>query len=127
MKVSALLVSLTACACLATSALAQDWIEGQGISAERLVPVTSALESSALGGEFALPVLVIQGAEDFTTPTTLAATFVDSIHAPQKAFVPIEGGGHFAAFMKSEAFLEELVGRVLPLIPDRERDGDSDR
>lgn len=95
-----------------------DWFEGQGVSAERLVPESSALEASVLGGEFALPVFVIQGAEDFTTPTSLAEAFVDSIHAPQKAFTPIQGGGHFAVFMKSEAFLEELVTRVLPLVPD---------
>jgi hypothetical protein len=31
------------------------------------------------------------------------------------AFVPIEGGGHFAVFMKSSAFLDQLVSRVLPL------------
>ena len=86
---------------------------------ERLVPETSALEASVLGGDFALPVFVIQGAEDFTTPTSLAEAFVDSIRASQKAFVPIEGGGHFAVFMKSEEFLEELVARVLPLVPDR--------
>jgi hypothetical protein len=35
--------------------------------------------------------------------------------APQKAFVPIEGGGHFAVFMKSDRFLQELVRRVRPL------------
>ena len=61
------------------------------------------------------PFFVIQGAEDFTTPTSLARAFVDSIRAPAKAFVPIEGGGHFAVFMKSSAFLDQLVSRVLPL------------
>ena len=91
-----------------------EWAEGQGVSAEQLVPQTSALESKALSGDFALPVFVIQGAEDFTTPTSLAKQFLDSIRAPQKAFVPIEGG-HFAVFMKSGAFLNELVSRVLPL------------
>ena len=29
--------------------------------------------------------------------------------------VPIEGGGHFAVFLKSQAFLDQLVSRVLPL------------
>jgi pimeloyl-ACP methyl ester carboxylesterase len=96
-----------------------DWFEGQGISAERLVPQTSAMESSALGGELALPVFVIQGADDFTTPTALARMLVDSIDAPRKEFVPIEGGGHFAVFTKSEAFLNELIERVLPIVPDR--------
>jgi pimeloyl-ACP methyl ester carboxylesterase len=92
-----------------------DWIDGQVLSAERLVPQTSTLEAKALGGNFSLPVFVIQGAEDFTTPTTLARKFVDSIRAPRKAFVSIEGGGHFAVFMKSGVFLNELVSRVLPL------------
>jgi pimeloyl-ACP methyl ester carboxylesterase len=95
-----------------------DWIEGQSLSAEHLVPQMNALEPKVLGGDFALPVLVIQGAEDFTTPTSLAETFVDSIRAPRKAFVPIEGGGHFAVFIKSDAFLQELVSRVLPLVKD---------
>jgi len=92
-----------------------DWFDGQSVSAERLVPETSALDATALAGDFAVPVFVIQGAEDFTTPTSLARSFVDSIRAPAKAFVPIEGGGHFAVFMKSSAFLEQLVSRVLPL------------
>jgi pimeloyl-ACP methyl ester carboxylesterase len=79
------------------------------------VPQTSTLEPRALGGDFALPVFVIQGADDFTTPTSLAKSFVDSIRAPRKAFVAIEGGGHFAVFMRSSAFLLELVSRVRPL------------
>ena len=92
-----------------------DWLDGQGVSAERLIPETSALTATKLGGEFALPVFVIQGAEDFTTPTSLAEAFVRSIRAPSKAFVAVEGGGHFAVFMKSDAFLRELVARVLPI------------
>lgn len=92
-----------------------DWIDGQSLSAERLVPQTSVLAPTALGGEFAMPVFVIQGAEDFTTPTSLARNFVNSIRAPRKAFVPIDGG-HFAVFMKPAAFLNELVTRVRPLV-----------
>jgi pimeloyl-ACP methyl ester carboxylesterase len=92
-----------------------DWFDGQNVSGERLVPLVSALDKRTLAGDFAVPVYVIQGAEDFTTPTSLARSFVDSIRAPAKAFVPIEGGGHFAVFMKSSEFLEQLVSRVLPL------------
>jgi pimeloyl-ACP methyl ester carboxylesterase len=92
-----------------------DWFDGQGVSGDRLVPETSALTAKTLGGEFAVPVFVIQGAEDFTTPTSLARSFVDSIRAPAKAFVSIDGGGHFAVFMKSSAFLDQLEARVLPL------------
>ena len=96
-----------------------DWLDGQGLSAEHLVPETSALEAPALAGKFSVPVFVIQGAQDFTTPTRLARKFVSSISAPRKAFIPIEGAGHFAVFMKSDAFLNELVARVLPLVRRR--------
>jgi pimeloyl-ACP methyl ester carboxylesterase len=84
-----------------------DWIDGQGLSADRLVPQSSALAATALTGRFAVPVFVIQGSEDFTTPTSLAKEFVDGVEAPDKAFVAITGG-HFAVFMNSSEFLKEL-------------------
>ncbi|MBI4480429.1 MAG: alpha/beta hydrolase [Acidobacteria bacterium] len=93
-----------------------DWFEGQSVSAEHLVPQTSVLDPKVLGGEFAVPVFVIQGAEDFTTPTSLAKTYLNSLHAPRKAFVTIDGAGHFAVFTKQDVFLKELRARVLPLI-----------
>jgi pimeloyl-ACP methyl ester carboxylesterase len=92
-----------------------DWMAGQLLSGEQLIPQTMRLDSQALGGSFAIPVFVIQGAEDFTTPTSLAQEFVTSLRAPQKEFVAIPGGGHFAVFMKSDEFLRELVDRVRPL------------
>ena len=50
---------------------------------------------------------MIQGSDDFTTPTSLAKAFVDNVEAPHKAFVTIKGG-HFAVFMNSSEFLKEL-------------------
>jgi len=93
-----------------------DWFEGQSASAEQLVPLTSALDPKLLGGEFVVPVFVIQGAEDFTTPASLAKTYLDSLHAPRKAFATIDRAGHFAVFTKQDVFLKELRARVLPLI-----------
>lgn len=92
-----------------------DWFDGQGLSGERLVPQTSSLDPKTLAGEFQVPVFVIQGAEDFTTPTSLAKTLVESIRAPRKGFVAVEGAGHFAVFTKPDVFLNELVARVRPL------------
>jgi proline iminopeptidase len=91
-----------------------DWFDGQSVTAERLVPLTSALGATALGGNFTVPVFVIQGAEDFTTPTTLARAFVQSLHAPREAFVAIPDTGHFAVFIKPNTFLHELETRVRP-------------
>jgi pimeloyl-ACP methyl ester carboxylesterase len=84
-----------------------DWLDGQSLSADRLVPQSMSLPIDTFSGRFALPVFVIQGAEDFTTPTSLARAFVDRIEAPRKAFVTIMGG-HFAVFMNPSDFLKEL-------------------
>ena len=92
-----------------------DWFAGQDLSGQQLIPQEVNLDMKALGGQFALPVFVIQGAEDFTTPTGLAREFVASLRAPRKTFVTIPGGGHFAVFMKTDEFLKELLDRVRPL------------
>jgi pimeloyl-ACP methyl ester carboxylesterase len=89
--------------------------DGQLLSGERLVPQTRSLGPKELGLEFSIPMFIFQGAEDFTTPTALARQYEESIKAPRKAFVPIQGGGHFAVFMHSDQFLNELITRVRPL------------
>lgn len=89
-----------------------DWNAGQALSGRQLMPQTAKLDAQALGGQFALPVVIIQGAEDFTTPTSLARMFVASIRAPHKEFVTIRDAGHFAVFMRSDEFLRELVAHV---------------
>jgi pimeloyl-ACP methyl ester carboxylesterase len=92
-----------------------DTAAGEMLSAERLVPQTNSLGPRELGLDFHVPVFIFQGSEDFTTPTELARQYVAQIHAPRKAFVEIKGGGHFAVFMKSDVFLQELVKRARPL------------
>jgi pimeloyl-ACP methyl ester carboxylesterase len=71
--------------------------------------------NGTIGLTFAIPIFFFQGAEDFTTPTALARQYLAMIHAPRKAFVTIEGGGHFAVFMRPTQFLAQLVARVRPL------------
>jgi pimeloyl-ACP methyl ester carboxylesterase len=90
-------------------------VDGERLSGERLVSQASSETSAGLGLDFAIPMFFFQGAEDFTTPTALAHQYLDALRAPQKAFVAIEGGGHFAMFMKPDQFLKELVARVRPL------------
>ena len=41
-----------------------DWIEGQSMSGQRLIPQTSSLNPMKLAGEFAAPIVVIQGSEE---------------------------------------------------------------
>ena len=93
-----------------------DWFEGQSVSGEHLEPFFDELDRKLLGGEFAVPVFVIQGAEDYTTPVNLAKTYLDSLRAPHKAFVTIEGAGHFAVFTNQAEFLKDLRAQVLPFL-----------
>jgi pimeloyl-ACP methyl ester carboxylesterase len=86
-----------------------DWFDGQNLSAERLMQQERALSPATFSGRFDLPVFVIQGDEDFTTPTSLASAFIERIVAPQKNFATIKGG-HFAVFMNSTKFMKEMTG-----------------
>jgi hypothetical protein len=58
---------------------------------------------------------VADSRRNFTSPTSLARSSVTGIHAPQQAFIPIAGAGHFAVFMKSREFPGQLVSHVRPL------------
>jgi pimeloyl-ACP methyl ester carboxylesterase len=93
-----------------------DWFDGQSVSGEHLEPYFDEFDRKLLGGELAVPVIVIQGSEDYTTPVSLAKTYLDSLRAPHKAFATIEGAGHFAVFTKQDEFLKDLKARVLPFI-----------
>src|ERR1700678_2549294 len=88
--------------------------DGEILSADHLVPQTKSAGPAQLGLEFSIPMFVFQGDEDFTPPTALAQSYLDSIKAPSKGFVLIKGG-HFAVFMNSNQFLKELVAWVRPL------------
>jgi len=92
-----------------------DDVDGQTLSAERLVQQTKSLVPEELGLDFSIPMFCIQGAEDFTTPTSLARAYFDSLKAPRKAFVAVEGGGHFSVFMRSSQFLRDMVKLIDPL------------
>jgi pimeloyl-ACP methyl ester carboxylesterase len=88
---------------------------GESFSAEQLVGKTKSMGPKELGLKFSIPIFFFQGDEDFTTPTALALNYLQALQAPRKEFVSIPGAGHFAMFMRSDRFLEELVNRVRPL------------
>ncbi|HYL91604.1 MAG TPA: alpha/beta hydrolase [Alphaproteobacteria bacterium] len=89
--------------------------EGQLFSGQHLVRQSRSKGPKELGLDFSIPMFIFQGEEDFTSPTSLAREYEAAMKAPQKAFVTIHGGGHFAVFMKPDQFLNELVARVRPL------------
>jgi len=73
------------------------------------------VDLKALGPDFAIPVFVFEGPDDYITSPELAKAYVDTINAPQKGFVMLPAGGHFAVFTHSDAFLKEMNSRVRPL------------
>ncbi|MFV8754455.1 alpha/beta fold hydrolase [Nannocystaceae bacterium ST9] len=66
------------------------------------------------GVTFDVPFFIFQGEHDILTPVDVASRFWARVKAPTKDFAVIRGATHFASFADPEAFLELLVGRVLP-------------
>jgi pimeloyl-ACP methyl ester carboxylesterase len=73
-----------------------------------------AMDLRKSGTRFALPIVVIQGAEDLSTPIELARSYFESISAPRKAFVALPNGGHTALVYDRASFLAALNQHVLP-------------
>jgi pimeloyl-ACP methyl ester carboxylesterase len=73
------------------------------------------VDLNALGPDFAIPIFVFAGPDDYITSPGLAKAYVDTINAPQKEFVMLNAGGHFAVFTHPDAFLKEMNSRVRPL------------
>lgn len=73
------------------------------------------VDLNALGPDFAIPMFVFEGPDDYITSPDLAKAYVDGLNAPQKEFVMLPAGGHFAVFTHSDEFLEEMNTRVRPL------------
>lgn len=69
----------------------------------------------SLGGRLAVPVFVIQGAEDTNAPPLMAKTWLDGLRAPKKVFVTIPGAGNHALETHTTAFLDFLAQHVRPI------------
>ena len=70
---------------------------------------------ASLGPTFDLPVVFIQGADDRLAVTALARSYFDTIEAPSKEFVVLDGAGHNAIAGDRDAFLNTLDQQVRPL------------
>jgi pimeloyl-ACP methyl ester carboxylesterase len=93
-----------------------DWIDGYLFTSDILVPkIMNKDPIDIVGFEIPLPFIVIQGSEDHITPTDVARDYFEKVHAPFKAFVKIDGHGHFAFYTNPESSLAALKQHVLPL------------
>lgn len=85
-----------------------DDFDGEGFSGEKLVPHLGDIDPALFRAAFAVPVFVIQGADDLTAPPSLARALIRNIRAPSKKFLTVKDAGHFAVFTRPDAFLEQL-------------------
>ncbi|HUO88971.1 MAG TPA: alpha/beta hydrolase [Rhizomicrobium sp.] len=84
-------------------------------AARALIGEVERYDARKLGPDFGMPVFVFNGDHDVITPFALSRAWVGGLHAPQKAFVMLKGGGHNAMLTMPDVFLRELVARVRPL------------
>ena len=59
--------------------------------------------------EFDLPVAIIMGSDDMTTPISLAREYYDAISAPDKRFFTFPQTAHFPHYEQPERFLEVML------------------
>jgi len=100
------------------ASLWDDWDWASGLWRTSLTPpgypgLTGA-DLGALGYDFAVPVVIIQGREDHIAPTNLAVAYFQRIRAPRKALFLVDGG-HFAAMTHVSEVGAILAREVRPL------------
>lgn len=76
---------------------------------------------ASLGPRLAVPVFVIQGAEDTNAPPPMAKAWLDGLTAPKTFFVTIPGGGNHALETHTAAYLDLLNAHVRPIALGRSK------
>jgi pimeloyl-ACP methyl ester carboxylesterase len=91
-----------------------DWFGGANFSTTSLRDGLFSYSDGPPYAPLAVPFIVIQGADDIQTPTSLAAEYLEAIEAPAKRFVSLPGGGHMASVAMPDAFLQALLAQARP-------------
>lgn len=87
---------------------AQEIGAGQNLSGQALYPAVIREDLFSGARNFRIPVYVIQGREDVSTPTPVATDYFNSVQAPSKKLFVIDGAGHFALVTHQTDFLRIL-------------------
>jgi pimeloyl-ACP methyl ester carboxylesterase len=94
---------------------AADWWAGYAFSNKALAGADLLFDIRTLGADYPIPVFVIQGRDDHVVSVSAAKAWLESVRAPAKAYVAIDGG-HYACFTNTPAFLDALRKDVLPVV-----------
>src|SRR5262249_20575573 len=82
----------------------RELIDGANFSSQQLLPIMMKTDLANSAVKLRVPFFVIQGREDFYTPTAPAIEYFNKVQAPTKELVIIEGAGHFALATHAEEF-----------------------
>jgi proline iminopeptidase len=97
---------------LPTSGDVADWVAGGDFSGPLLWPTITSFDARTFAPELPVPFYVIQGRDDHVVSFQAAKEYLESVTAPAKEFMPIDGG-HFACFTDAAQFLTALRMRVM--------------
>lgn len=62
--------------------------------------------------QYEIPVIIIAGDCDWTTPYSMALDYFNNISSPDKEFITIRNTGHIPFIDKSKEFSEELLNAL---------------
>lgn len=96
----------------------QTLVAGMAFSGKHLWPDQSTEDLFKTAKHIDTAFFIIQGRDDFITPTPLAADYFRQVQAPVKKMVLIDGG-HFAFMTDGAQFLAALVNMVRPVAISR--------
>jgi pimeloyl-ACP methyl ester carboxylesterase len=91
-------------------------LKGAEFSRKELYEELKRIDLPSLGLRFDVPIFFFHGTCDQQTPLELAERYFAGIAAPHKEFVRFDSCHHFVVMNRPEAFLQELVARVRPLL-----------
>ncbi|WP_058835585.1 alpha/beta fold hydrolase [Luteimonas abyssi] len=94
------------------------WADGSLLSVTTLWPRLRDVSFDDLD-RLDVPVLMFMGRHDYTTPSPLAARWLEAVDAPHKRAVWFEHSAHLAPIEEPGRFLAALLQEVLPLTRDR--------
>jgi pimeloyl-ACP methyl ester carboxylesterase len=72
-------------------------------------------DARRLSNHIAVPVFLLEGARDFTTPIPIAKAYFDTLEAPSKRFIVLPGTGHSALLTDPDMIGTILAEQVRPL------------
>lgn len=108
--------------CVPEGATLPDIYATAGAAYAQIMDELNTFDAAAMGLEYSMPLVFIQGVEDKHTPTREVAAFAARVRAPSSRLVDIPGAGHSACFLRG-TFLATLAEHVRPFAPGANKNG----